>query len=73
MNEHEEQLWEDVRNRSLLVTSLILDTESGLLEMMVAGNESAQSYPVPDMGEEILSAARDLQNASKLNYSREIG
>lgn len=62
MDPHDEEAWDDVRSRSLLACSLILDERPGMLKMMVEGTYPGQANPVPDMGEEVLQATKDLKS-----------
>lgn len=63
MDPDDKETWSDVHSRSLMACQLILDTQPGMLRMMVEGTYPGQPNPCPDMGEEVLRAARDLQNA----------
>lgn len=56
----EREKWEDVISRSTLASSLILDTNCGMLDMMVAGTYPDQQGRHPELGAEILESARKL-------------
>lgn len=52
--------WADVRSRTALVTSLILDEMPGFLDTMTEQTYPGLAGAHPSMGEEVLSAARAL-------------
>lgn len=56
----EKEAWADIMSRSAMGANLLLDTNRGMLDMMVQGTYPSQSSPQPVIGEDILEAARKL-------------
>ncbi len=55
--------WQDVIGRSVVAGDLILDTNRGMLDMMVDSTYPGQPGPRPVIGEDIKAVARKLSRS----------
>ena len=60
MSREEREIWGDILGRSQMAKNLILDTEPGMLDMMVATTYPGQSGPRLEFDEGIITLARQL-------------
>ena len=60
MNRRQREAWDDCKGRAKMSKQLILDTNPGMLNMMMQSTYPNQSGEPPAFGEEVLAAAREL-------------
>ena len=61
--EHQKEIWNDVLSRNSMAAELLLDSQRGMLDMMVDSSYPAQQRGSrPEIGDDVKEAARKLKN-----------